>query len=249
MSAAPTACALIIGNEILSGRTQDVNLNWLARELNAIGVRLKEARVISDGEEAIIGAVNHCRACYDYVFTTGGIGPTHDDITAAAVARALSLPLQRNAEAERLLRAHYGDQINAARLRMADVPEGASLIPNPVSAAPGFVIENVYVLAGVPVIMQAMFAAIRHTLQGGAKMLSRTLVTWATEGTFAEALGAIQQRHPSVEIGSYPFIRAGKLGASVVLRGAEAQALAQACDAVKALLTQTGGGVTEESAA
>ena len=172
-----TACVLVIGNEILSGRTKDANLAWLAVELNKLGVRLMEARVIPDVEETIVATLNEVRARFDYVFTTGGIGPTHDDITAACVARAFAVPLVRNPEAVRRLQAHYANpaDLNEARLRMANAPEGATLIDNPVSKAPGFRIGNVHVMAGIPVIMQAMFDGIRHTLVGGSPMLSRTI--------------------------------------------------------------------------
>ena len=166
-----TACLIVIGNEVLSGRTRDANLQYLGRELNAIGVRLAEARVIPDDTAVIVTTVNDARARFDYVFTTGGIGPTHDDITSAAVAAAFGVPLERNPEAEARLRRHYEDKdLNAARLTMADIPRGADLIDNPVSQAPGFRLENVYVMAGVPRIAQAMFDGIRHTLKGGARM-------------------------------------------------------------------------------
>ena len=165
----PTACLIIIGNEILSGRTVDANLPFLAQELGGIGVVMREVRVVPDDEAEIVGAVNALRARYTYVFTTGGIGPTHDDITAACIARAFGLPFGRNPEAERRLRAYYPpEKLNDARLKMAETPEGAELIDNPVSVAPGFRVENVYVLPGVPKIMQAMFAGLKAGLKGGA---------------------------------------------------------------------------------
>ncbi len=234
-----TACVIIIGNEILSGRTQDINLNWLAKSLNDIGVRLKEARVVPDSEAAIVGAVNGCRKLYDYVFITGGIGPTHDDITTACVASAFGVKVLRDGEAERRLRAHYtADMINEARLRMADIPEGATLIDNPVSAAPGYIMENVYVMAGVPKIMQAMFDGIRHQLQGGIPLISHTLSAYVTEGSIADELTKIQRRYPEVDIGSYPFIRNQKLGVSIVLRAEPSPALEIATQEVGVLLAK-----------
>ena len=181
-----TACLIIIGNEILSGRTVDANLPHLAKALGEIGVRLAEARVVSDDEAEIVDAVNTCRAKHNYVFTTGGIGPTHDDITAAAIAKAFGRPFGRNAEAEKLLLAYYPpEKVNEARMSMADMPEGAVLIDNPVSIAPGFRIENVHVLAGVPKIMQAMLDNIIPTLKGGPIVISRSVTVFMPEGELA----------------------------------------------------------------
>ncbi len=245
-----TAVILIIGNEILSGRTQDVNLNWLARELAELGILLKEARVVRDEEAAIAEAVNSLRKQHTYVFTTGGIGPTHDDITTACVAKAFGRKVVRSKQAEARLLAHYEpSQVNPARMRMADVPEGAELIENPVSAAPGYCVENVYVLAGVPVIMQAMFAAIRPRLKGGAKLLSRTVSAFITEGMIATELSTIQDRHKEVEIGSYPFMRAGKLGVSIVLRGTDSAKLQATAKEVHALMAKFTPEVVEEDLA
>lgn len=225
----PTACLLIIGNEILSGRTQDKNLAWIAAQLGEIGIKLAEVRVIPDVGTTIVETVNACRAAFTYVFTTGGIGPTHDDITTEYVAQAFGRKVIRHPEAERRLRNHYPpDQINEARLKMADVPEGATLIDNPVSAAPGFRIGNVYVMAGVPRIMQAMFDGIKGEFTGGPRILSATVSAHITEGTIAAELAAIQQRFANVEIGSYPFMRDGRLGTSLVARATDAAAL-QAC--------------------
>jgi molybdenum cofactor synthesis domain-containing protein len=241
------ACLIIIGNEILSGRTQDKNLSYIANGLNEIGVRLAEVRVIPDHEPTIIETVNACRARFGYVFTSGGIGPTHDDITTAAIARAFGVPVIRHPEAERRLLAHYTpDQVNEARMKMADVPQGATLIDNPVSAAPGFRIENVFVLAGVPRIMQAMFDGIKGQLKGGPKILSRTLSAHITEGTIAADLTAIQQRYETVEIGSYPFMRDGKLGTSLVARSSDEAQLA-ACHAdIAAMLARFGAALLVE---
>lgn len=242
----PSACIIIIGNEVLSGRTQDINLTWLAKRLNEQGVRVMESRIIPDVEEVIISAVNSARKHFTYVFTTGGIGPTHDDITSASIAKAFNLPLIMHPEAERRLRAHYTpDQVNEARMKMAQTPQGATLIDNPVSTAPGYIVENVYVMAGVPRIMQAMFDGIKHTLKGGAPMLSHTLSAYVTEGTIAEDLTRIQSQFPSVEIGSYPFVHQQKLGTSLVARSTDAEALAQCAKAIKALLFKHTSEVNE----
>jgi len=238
-----TSAVLIIGNEILSGRTQDANLAYLANGLNEVGVRLMEARVIADVEDEIVAAVNALRAKHDYVFTTGGIGPTHDDITAECVAKAFGRPLIRHPEALRRLEAHYertGIELNEARLRMANTPEGADLIDNPVSSAPGFRVENVHVLAGVPRICQAMFDGIKHTLKGGDPVLARTVQCSLPEGKLAAGLKAIQDRFTQVEIGSYPSYRAGGFGVAVVLRTPEADALAAATEAVADLVRDLG---------
>src|SRR6516164_2604219 len=205
-----TACVLIIGNEILSGRTQDENLAFLARGLNDVGVRVREARVIPDDPGAIAAAVNEARRAFDHVFTTGGIGPTHDDITAQCVADAFGVPLVVHPDAKRLLEAHYpAGHLNEARLRMAMVPEGASLLPNPISRAPGFQIGNVFVLPGVPSIMQGIFEQLRQRLVGGTRLLSRSVSCHLAEGTIADDLAALQSRYPDLEIGSYPYFRRG----------------------------------------
>lgn len=245
-----TACVIVIGNEILSGRTQDVNLNWLAVQLNAVGVRLREARVIPDVPEIIIKTVNECRAAYDYVFTTGGIGPTHDDITSECIAQAFGVPYERHKEAETLLVNHYSpEMLNEARLRMANMPRGATLIPNPVSTAPGFIIGNVYVMAGVPRIMQAMFDGIKHSLKGGEPVLSITISIFLTEGTIAKGLTEIQHRFPDVEIGSYPFVRNNKLGTSLVSRHTDSSRLEQVKSELTSFLTTLGGEPIVEDAA
>jgi molybdenum cofactor synthesis domain-containing protein len=232
-----TAALVIIGNEILSGRTQDANLAFLARELNEVGIQLKEARVVPDEEDAIVEAVNACRARHDHVFTTGGIGPTHDDITSACVAKAVGRPFGRNAEAERRLRAYYPpEKLNDARLKMADTPEGAKLIDNPVSVAPGFIVENVHVLPGVPSILQAMFAGLKLKLKGGATVHSRTVTAYCPEGDVAQSLGEIQARCPAVEIGSYPFMQQNRFGTSLVFRSADEAAIAAAVDELLAVL-------------
>ncbi len=239
----PTACVLIIGNEILSGRTQDVNLGYIAKRLDEVGVCLAEARVIPDQEGEIVAAVNACRAKYDYVFTTGGIGPTHDDITAECVAKAFGVALERHPEALRRLQEHYersGLELNEARLRMADIPAGGTLIDNPVSKAPGFQIGNVFVMAGVPKIMQAMFESIEHRLTGGEPLLSRTVSCQLAEGTLAEGLGELQARFPEVEIGSYPYFQRGGFGVSLVLRGTDAALLEESVEALSTLVRRLG---------
>jgi len=236
-----TAAVLIIGNEILSGRTKDVNLGYLAEELTRLGIRLREARVIADVDGEIVAAVNDCRARYDYVFTTGGIGPTHDDITSASVARAFGVPLVLDGRARAMLERNYPPGgLNEARLRMAHVPRGAALIDNPVSAAPGFRMGNVFVMAGVPSIMRAMFDGVKHKLVGGRPMLSLTVSAFLGEGIIAAGLGALQQRHPDLDIGSYPFFRQGRFGASFVLRGTEQARLDAAAKELRGLIRDLG---------
>lgn len=243
-----TACLIVIGNEILSGRTRDANLPFLARTLNDWGVRLREARVIPDDTETIVATVNECRAAFDHVFTSGGIGPTHDDITAAAIAKAFGVALVRNPEAVARLEAQYDPaDLTEARLKMADIPEGATLIDNPVSRAPGFRLENVFVLAGVPVILQAMVAGLRHEIAGGRPMLSRTVTAAIAEGVLAPGLAALQEEFPDIEIGSYPFFRLRKFGVSVVLRGTDPARLDAAAAALKALLEKLGGKPLENA--
>ena len=245
-----TAALIIIGNEILSGRTRDANLQYIAEHLNEIGVRLIEVRVVPDDSATIAEAVNALRSRFDYVFTTGGIGPTHDDITAASVAEAFDVPLARNADAVARLESFYagGDlDINEARLGMADMPAGAVLVDNPVSGAPGFQLENVFVFAGVPKIMQAMFEGVRHRLIGGAPMLSRTIAVDLPEGAIAAVLAALQDRHEGVEIGSYPYYRSRTFGVKLVLRSTDTEKLAAAtADLVRALTDQGGAAVEEE---
>ncbi|MCP5149978.1 MAG: competence/damage-inducible protein A [Ectothiorhodospiraceae bacterium] len=235
-----TAAVLVIGNEVLSGRIQDANLAFLAGRLKAQGIRLREARVIPDVDSAIIDAVNTLRAAHDYVFTTGGIGPTHDDITAECIARAFGVALERNPDAVRILEDHYGDELNEARLRMANIPAGGALLDNPVSRAPGFRLGNVYVLPGVPRIMQAMFDGFRHTLAGGRPLRSRTVTAFLPESQVAEGLAAIQARRPEVEIGSYPWVRKGRFGAALVVRAVEASDLDTVSDEIAAMVRALG---------
>jgi molybdenum cofactor synthesis domain-containing protein len=239
----PTACMILIGNEILSGRTQDKNLSWLSLALGDIGINMRRAYVIPDVPAEIISTVNEARARYDYVFTTGGIGPTHDDITTQCVGDAFGVAVVRHAEAERILRAYYGhdaEKLNAARLKMADIPEGAALIDNPVSGAPGFRLGNVFVMAGVPSIMQGMFAHIRHMVKGGAPTESRQLVVAIGEGSIAAELEAVQQQFSNVEIGVYPAMREGKAQTTIVARSTDGRACAAVIAACETFLLARG---------
>ena len=241
-----TACLIIIGNEILSGRTVDANLPYLAKALGEIGIQLAEARVVPDDEGEIVDAVNICRAKHDYVFTTGGIGPTHDDITAAAIAKAFDRPFGRNAEAEARLLAYYPpEKVNDARMSMADMPDGADLIDNPVSIAPGFRIENVHVLAGVPKIMQAMLDNVLPTLKGGAVVASRSVTMFMPEGELAMHLNKLQAAHPSLDIGSYPFFGSEGPGSTIVFRGTEMTRINQAANALLTLAVDLGTRVID----
>jgi molybdenum cofactor synthesis domain-containing protein len=235
---------LIIGNEILSGRTQDANLSFLGRRCDELGIRLLEARVIADEADLIGAHVNECRRKFDYVFTTGGIGPTHDDITAAAVGAAFGAKLERNPAAVAALERYYeSGWLNAARLRMAEVPVGARLIDNPVSGAPGFQLENVFVLPGVPSIMQAMFDGMTDRLTGSSPILTESVTTDLLEGALAADLGRIQERFPDVSIGSYPFFRQGKLGVNLVLRSTEPDRLAAAATEVRGMIHDLKGSM------
>jgi len=239
----PTACVLIIGNEILSGKTQDTNLQFLGFELAKLGIRLAEGRVVRDDPAAIVRHLNECRREFTYVFTTGGIGPTHDDITAECVAQAFGVPLELDAEAvERLKRS--GRALNEARLKMARLPRGAQIVENPVSNAPGFRIENVFVFAGIPSIARAMFASAIPMLVHASPILSGSVDAYVREGDFAEALEKIQQRYATVEIGSYPFNRDGRLGATLVARGTDRGLLTKVVDEIVAAIAALGGEVT-----
>ena len=216
-----TACLLIIGNEILSGRTKDANIQYLASELGQLGIRVMECRVIPDIEATVVATVNEVRARFDYVFTTGGIGPTHDDITADCIAKAFGVGISEHPEAIARMTRHYGDAalFTPARRRMARVPHGGTLVDNPISVAPGFQMENVFTFAGIPTIVESMFQSMKHRLVGGDPVLSRTVRTNLPEGVIAEPLGALQKRFDDLDIGSYPGFRAGKVSVSLVLRG------------------------------
>jgi molybdopterin-biosynthesis enzyme MoeA-like protein len=235
----PTACVLIIGNEILSGKTQDTNLQFLGFELAKLGIRLSEGRVLRDDPATIIRHVNECRLAFTYVFTTGGIGPTHDDITTECIAQAFGVPLVLNDTIVEIMK-RSGRPLNQARLKMARIPEGAELVENTVSL-PGFRIENVFVFAGIPSIARAMFAGAVPMLLKGAPILSASVDAYLREGDFAEALEKLQQRHPDVEIGSYPFNRDGKLGATLVARGTDRALLGSVINEIVAIITALGG--------
>ena len=235
-----TACVLVIGNEILSGRTQDVNLQHIAVELGKRGVRVREARVIPDVEDVIVAALNEARGSFDYVFTTGGIGPTHDDITADCVAKAFGVPLVTNETiASRIRQRPAPPEIMASRMRMARVPQGAELIDNLTGGPQGFSKDNVYVMAGIPAVMQAMLATVE--LAGGAVVQSRSVTAYLGESQVADGLTAIQGRYPEVDIGSYPFSRADRYGTTLVIRGTDPAALAAVLDEVKQLIVAAGG--------
>lgn len=235
-----TAAVIVIGNEVLSGRIQDKNLNFLAKELKELGIRLREGRVIPDVEDVIVATVNELRARHDYVFTTGGIGPTHDDITAQTVADAFGVPLERNAQATAILEEYYGDAVNESRMRMANIPQGGILLDNPVSKAPGFQLGNVYVLPGVPRIMQAIFDGFKHRLAGGRPMLSRTVTAFLMESVAAPGLSDIQTQFANTEIGSYPFVRNQRFGTALVVRSVDGDELGAATDAVVTLVRSLG---------
>ena len=220
------AALIIIGNEILSGRTKDKNLAYLAEWLNEIGIQLYEVRVIRDDEDEIIDCVNLLRKKFDYVFTTGGIGPTHDDITTESIAKAFDVELETNPEALKILQGYYkkGD-LNEARLKMTLLPVGAELVENPVTKAPGFKMDNVFVMAGIPSIMQGMLEGARVFLETGTKMSSKSIDVFMPESFVATELSQIQDNYLNVEIGSYPFNKDGKFGTSLVMRSADLEAL------------------------
>jgi len=237
-----TAALLVIGDEILSGRTKDKNIGYIAEYLTALGIDLKEVRVVADEEGAIVAALNALRTRFDYVFTTGGIGPTHDDITADSVAKAFGVPIDYHQEAVELLRARFaerGTEMNEARMRMARVPDGATLVRNKISTAPGFWIGNVIVMAGVPGIMQAMLDEVAPKLKTGVRMLSETVCAYAREGDIGTELGEIAKAHPEVVIGSYPYVD-DKFGpnTNVVIRSRDPARLAAAKAAVEAMLLE-----------
>ena len=232
----PTAAMLVIGDEILSGRTRDANMYHLAGQLAEQGIDLKEVRVVSDDPKAIIAAVQSLSDSYSQVFTSGGIGPTHDDITADCIAKAFGVHIDVRDDARAILQAHYDAQkqpLNEARLRMARIPVGASLIDNPVSKAPGFTLKNVHVMAGVPSIFQAMTASVLPSLTGGQPLISQTYRVERGEGDLALPLGALAQAFPELSIGCYPFQKDGLFGANVVIRGTDFGMLDQAMARLK----------------
>jgi molybdenum cofactor synthesis domain-containing protein len=239
----PTACILVIGNEVLSGRTQDANIRFLAQRLGDMGIPVREVRIIPDVADTIITTVNEIRARYDHVFTTGGIGPTHDDITSECVAAAFGVPWVPHPVVWARMEAHYPQGgFNAARQRMATMPQGAVLIDNGRSIAPGFSIGNVHVMAGVPTIMRAMFDMLAPTLEGGAPVVSRSMHAGdIKEGDIAEGLTAIQSKYPALDVGSYPYFREGAGGVAIVAKGTDAAAAEAAIAEATALFTALGG--------
>jgi molybdenum cofactor synthesis domain-containing protein len=246
MNEIPTACVLIIGDEILSGRTQDANVQFLGRRLAELGIRLGECRIVPDVPEAIVAALNAVRRTYTYVFTTGGIGPTHDDITTDCIAAAFGRKVVRHAGAASAIAAYYGERTNEARLRMANVPDGPDvvLIENHISVAPGYRIENVFVMAGVPSVAQAMFEAVAPSLRKGPPVYSQSVDAPVREGDIAAALARIQTAYPGVAIGSYPFMRHDRLGTSIVARGTDKNAIAAAIAEVGAAMRALGAEPT-----
>lgn len=234
----PTAAMLVIGDEILSGRTRDANMYHLAGRLTAQGIDLSEVRVVSDSRDAIIVALRSLSSTYQHVFTSGGIGPTHDDITTDCVAEAMGVGIDIRDDARMLLEAHYKMQdieLNAARLRMARIPDGATLIANPISAAPGFSLRNIHVMAGVPQIFEAMVESVLPQLTGGTPILSETLAIYRGEGEIAAPLGALAEKHVDLSFGCYPFQRDGAYAAQVVIRGRDPDKLARALSELRAL--------------
>ena len=237
-----TAALVVIGDEILSGRTHDKNIAQVAAWLGVQGIRLREVRVVADDTAAIVEAVNTLRARNDYLFTTGGIGPTHDDITVDAIATALGVGVVVHPEARAILEDYYVPRggMTEARLRMARVPDGAELIPNRVSGAPGIRIGNVFIMAGVPSITAGMLDALTGTLEGGARLLSATIGCWVGESEVADLLRQTEQAHAGCQIGSYPFWREGRTGANFVIRSTEPARLDDCCDALAAGLAALG---------
>ena len=216
------AIIILIGNEILSGRTQDANVTFLSKWLNELGVRVEEVRVILDNQEVIVNCINEVRKKFKYIFTTGGIGPTHDDITSRSIAKAFNLSYGYNKEAYEILEKYYKPgEFNDGRKKMAKMPDKTSLIYNPSSGAPGFIIENVYCLPGVPSILKAMVGGLENKIKGGKKILSETISVNTVESEIAKPLEDVQNNFSNVEIGSYPFFRSGKVGVSIVMRSTE----------------------------
>lgn len=233
------AALIIIGNEILSGRTQDKNLSYLANWLNEIGIQLSEVRVIRDEEKIIIDTVNHLRSEYGYVFTTGGIGPTHDDITSLSIARAFGVELEVNDKALSILKEYYKDgELTEARMKMTMIPVGAELVDNPVSKAPGFKMDNVFVMAGIPSIMQGMLEGARRFLKGGDVVKSMSIDVFTPESNVAQALTDLQKKYNDVEIGSYPFSKDNRFGTTLVMRSSNEKRLHQCDEELKELMKE-----------
>jgi molybdenum cofactor synthesis domain-containing protein len=247
------AAILVIGDEILSGRTQDTNTGYIARWLAQLGIPVREARVVPDVEAEIVAAVRHLSARYDYVFSTGGIGPTHDDITADSMARAFNTGIDFHPAVFADLAARYASMnigpFNEARQRMARIPFGASLIANPLSRAPGFQIQNVFVMAGIPAVMQAMLDDVRGRLVAQTPLSARTVSVFLGEGTIAAGLAQLQKQFPDIPLGSYPFSKDGRFGTSLVARGSDPARLAEVEEALKAMVRAAGAAPLEDAAA
>lgn len=243
-----TAAVLVIGDEILSGRTQDKNVAQIATWLDIQGIRLREVRIVPDVEAEIVAALDALRARFDYVFTTGGIGPTHDDITVDAVAKALGVGVVVHPEARAILERYYaarGSELTEARLRMARVPDGAELIPNRMSGAPGIRLGKLFLMAGVPHITAGMLDALTGTLEGGAPLIAHTIGAWAPESEIADVLRAAERDHDGVAIGSYPFFRDGRVGANFVIRSVDAARVAACTLALTGAIEAAGYAVTD----
>jgi len=248
-SDAVTACVLLIGDELLSGRTQDANLAFIARQLNEAGIHVREARVVPDDEDTIVTTLNEVRRRFDYVFTTGGIGPTHDDITADSIARAFGTELVMDPDIEARIRRvgaerGFSEEVLEASLRMARVPRGSRLIETEVGA-PGFAIENVYVMAGIPRVMQSMMQQLRPTLRGGRPKRSRSLGVYLGESMVANGLREIQARYPHIDLGSYPFQEQGRYGTTLVVRGEDEDAIEAMLEEVRELVVGLGADPVE----
>ncbi|PCH98932.1 MAG: competence/damage-inducible protein A [Rhodobacteraceae bacterium] len=239
----PTAAMIVIGDEILSGRTRDSNLHYLAKQLALVGIDLQESRIVLDVSNDIIDATNALRSRYTYVFTSGGIGPTHDDITADSIAAAFEVSIDVRADARAILATNYKDpdkELTQARLRMARIPDGATLIDNPVSRAPGFSVENVHVMAGVPAVFEAMLDGLLPKLGAGKRVLSHTVHTNMKEGDIANPLGAIARENPDVSIGSYPYYKDGTFGCNLVVRSTEQNRLDEVAAQIEAAIQKLG---------
>ena len=233
------AAIIIIGNEILSGRTQDVNVVVLSKWLNELGVKVEEVRVIPDLEDSIVSTINEVRKKFKYIFTTGGIGPTHDDITSKAVAKAFNVSHGYNKEAYEILEKYYKPgEFNDGRKKMAKMPDKASLIYNPSSGAPGFIVENVYCLPGVPSILKSMVNGLKNRISGGKKILSKTISVSTVESEIAKPLEDIQNKFKNIEIGSYPFFRLGKVGVSIVMRSTELEQIKDCAKQIQIFIKQ-----------
>lgn len=230
-----SACILVIGDEVLSGRTEDKNINFIAKRCDNIGVSVNEVRIIPDDKETIKNTVLECYKKFDYIFTTGGIGPTHDDITTECIASAFNLDVEINPEALKRLKDHYEKsnvELNDARIKMAKIPKGAKLIDNPVSSAPGFIVENIYVLPGVPKILQAMFKNLEDEIKGITNMVSKNIIVYSPEGEIADFLESIQNEFADISIGSYPYFRPPDVGTNIVLRSIDKNLINEATIAI-----------------